>query len=131
MMKVLKVIGIVFLVLIAVGAFFAFYGLNDIKQMEVADIDISQMQDGTYTGEFKKGRWVHEVEVTIMDQRITGIRSINKVTDKGQKKIVDGAIKAMIEKQSIRIDAVSGASVSTKAFQKAVEDALLGERKKR
>jgi len=31
----------------------------------------------------------------------------------------------MLAKQSINIDAVTGASVNTKAFQKAVENALM------
>ena len=119
----LIVIGII-IVLGIVGFIFASMGLSDIKKMVIKDVDISKLPDGVYTGTFHKVRWTYDVEVTIKDHKIADIKSTNKLPDVSQEKVVDGAIKAMKEKQSIDIDVISGATVNTKAFRKAVENAL-------
>lgn len=125
----LIVIGVILFIGV-VGFFFASMGLGDIKKMVVRDIDLSKLSDGVYTGRFHKVRWTYDVEVTIKDHRITDIKMTNKAPNDPKGEIVDKAIDQMIEKQSVKIDVVSGASVDTKAFQKAVEDALTGEPQK-
>lgn len=108
----------------ALGALFGMIGLGDIKKMVVRDIDLSTVPDGVYRGSFHKARWNHEVEVTVKDHRLVSVKKIDKATDAARKKIFDQAVDAMLGKQSVRIDVVSGATVDTRAVQKAVEDAL-------
>jgi uncharacterized protein with FMN-binding domain len=91
--------------------------------MAINDIDLSKSADGVYAGNFHKVRWNFEVEVTIKDHKITVIKPVGKVEPRCNK-IVDGATEAIISKQSVKIDAVSGATIDTKAFCKAVENAL-------
>lgn len=124
----LRIIVIVFVV---IGALFllASNGLSDISRMTINNVDLSKLDDGTYLGSFHKARWKHVVEVTIKDHRIAGIDNTNKLAG-FNKTTADEATKLMIEKQTLLIDAVSGATVNTKAFQKAVENALAGGKKK-
>lgn len=122
---------IIVIVVVVLGTLFLFAsnGLKDIQHMQINNVDLSKLDDGVYTGGFKKARWKHDVEVTIKDHRIVAINNINKLAG-FNKTTADEATKLMIEKQAILIDAVAGATVNTKAFQKAVENALVGGKKK-
>ncbi|MBD3318128.1 MAG: FMN-binding protein [Chitinivibrionales bacterium] len=128
-MKIVLIVVGVIVLLLAVGFIFATMGLSEIKNMAINEVDLSKISDGVYTGTFQKARWTHNVEVTVKDHKITEIKNTNELPE-GNKKLVDGAIEKILQKQSVDIDAVSGATVSTKAFQKAVEDALEEGRKK-
>lgn len=116
----LKVLGVI-LVLAIISVAFASMGLSHIKTMSINDVDLSKVPDGVYTGGFQKARWNHEVEVTVKDHKITEVKNTNKPADA----LITEAIDSIIAKQSVLIDVVSGATVNTRAFQKAVENALL------
>ncbi len=118
---VLIVIGVI-LLLGLIGFIAGSIGLGDVKKMVINDVDLSRVPDGVYRGKFHKVRWTYDVEVTVKDHKITAIKTLNKVD--GREMIVEGAQEAIIKNQSVKIDAVSGASIDTKAFQKAVENAL-------
>jgi uncharacterized protein with FMN-binding domain len=100
-------------------------GIKNIKNMEIKSIDLGNISDGDYKGEFSKSRWSYKVDVKVKDHKIQEIKySDNSLTAVFMKKIDDSIIKAIIEKQTPVIDAVSGATVNTKALSKAVEKAL-------
>lgn len=118
--------------IVVMGVIFYFVGsngLSDIKKMVISDVDLSKLDDGVYIGEFHKVRWNHDVEVTIRDHKITAIENTNKLPEANMK-IVNGAIRAIVDKQSVKIDVISGATINTKAFQKAVENALTSGKRK-
>lgn len=117
------IIGVLLFLLVA---FFAVTrGLSDIKKMLITSVDLTKVPDGVYRGEFKKVRWHYEVEVTVQGGKITSITNINKIDDNSDKEFRDKVIESIINKQSLDIDVVSSATVNTKAFQKAVENALV------
>jgi uncharacterized protein with FMN-binding domain len=122
-MKIVRNILIGLVVVIALGFFFGTIGMGDIKKMSVGNVDLSAVNDGVYTGKFSKARWKYAFEVTVKDHRITAINTGANVKS-GFEKIVNGAVDAIIKKQSLDIDVVSGASIDTKAIRKAVENAL-------
>jgi uncharacterized protein with FMN-binding domain len=99
-------------------------GISDIKKMTINEVDLSKIADGVYKGTFHKVRWTYEVEVTVKNHKITSIKNTNKLPAPAAR-LTDGAIKSIIDKQSVKIDVVSGATINTKAFQKAVENALV------
>jgi uncharacterized protein with FMN-binding domain len=107
-----------------VGAIFGSIGLSDIKKMPIENVDLAKINDGVYKGKFHKTRWTYEVEVAVNGHKITSIKTTNEKLGPRQKKVSDSAIGSIIAKQSVKIDAVSGATVDTKAFCKAVENAL-------
>jgi uncharacterized protein with FMN-binding domain len=119
--RTLLIIGIVLVVLIGLIAIPALNGMGYVSKMTVNEVDLKRVADGTYKGAFSRGRWQYKVDVTIKDHRIS---AIDLADSKQANSLTPRIIDAIIQKQAVRIDAVSGASLTTKAFAKAVENAL-------
>jgi uncharacterized protein with FMN-binding domain len=86
-------------------------------------ISHADLKDGTYNGTAANGPVKVKARVTISDQKITGIDLIEHRTWKGGA--AEGAIPdRIIAEQSTRVDAVSGATMSSVAIMNAVEDAV-------
>jgi uncharacterized protein with FMN-binding domain len=81
------------------------------------------LKDGSYTGEATSGPVGVMVEVRIQDRRITSIRLMEHRHWRGEaaEKLIAARI---IEEQSTRVDAVSGATTSSIAIMNAVENAV-------
>ena len=92
------------------------------RNLIVNDVNLENLPDGVYEGSFKGGRFANSVEVTIKDHRIVAIKKVRSSTstEKLHRQIYDKVIEA----QSLTIDAVSGASVTTSTALKAIENAL-------
>lgn len=123
--KVLIIIGSVIVVLVAAGIIaFSIIGKNleALKTVEVKDIDISTVADGTYTGSYNAFPVTAEVSVTVKGHVITGIDLISHGhgPDHGADAITGEVVKA----QSLDVNAVSGATMSSKVVLLAIEDAL-------
>ena len=118
--KVLLVAGLVFILIMAVGMIFASQGLSKMQELTINDVNLSGIPDGTYTGEFDRYRWSESVEVTLQGGRIVQIQSANN------QKLQRELIERILERQTLQVDAMSGATVSSNAFLKAVENALTG-----
>jgi len=115
--------------LCGIAFFLTSLGLGDIRKMVINDVDLAKVADGVYTGKFRKFRWTYEFEVTVKDHKIIAVKPTKKVR-RGWEKVVNGAVEAFLKNQSVNIDVVSGATVDTRAMQKAVESALSGSGKK-
>ena len=89
------------------------------------DIELANMKDGTYQGEYNVGYIYAKVEVEIRNHKIVSINIVEHRNERGEsaEKIIDD----MVEKQEIHVDAVSGATNSSNVIEKAVENALNGE----
>jgi uncharacterized protein with FMN-binding domain len=81
------------------------------------------LKDGIYDGEAKDGPVKALVKITVQNQRIMDIQLIEHRTWKG-KKAEDIVLDRIIEEQSTRVDAVAGATVSSRAIMNAVENAV-------
>ncbi len=99
--------------------------ISDAKSIEFEEIDLSQLKDGEYLGNYEIFPVKVAVKTTVKSGEITKIELLEHFNGKGKpaEKITDN----IIEKQSLQIDAVSGATVSSIAIKKAVEDSLLGK----
>ena len=82
-----------------------------------------QLKDGIYDGYFKAGPNSAEVKVTIKDQKITDIQIVKHDCWKG-KKAEPVIPQRIIEQQSTRVDAVSGATNSSNVIMNAVQNAV-------
>lgn len=129
MKKTIKIIGIIIGSVIIFNILlipFAMIGMEDIKALKVTTPDLTNYEDSAYSGYYGKGRWQYDVLVSVSKNKISDIK-LNKskfpTPDDLNKKIID----EIITKQSLSIDAVSGASVNTKALCKAVEVALVNK----
>lgn len=113
-------------VLVLVGAGGVFYitnGLEAGENLAINPVDLKGIEDGTYTGVYKAGRWSNEVAVSVADHQISNIAVVKTVTME-KPEVTDALINAVIEKQNTTVDTVSGATVSSKAYLKSIENAL-------
>lgn len=116
------------LVLLAAAAVgFVLWLVRDLDKyggMAIDDVSLESVPDGVYEGRFDGGRWSNRVLVTVRGHRIESLEVVDDVmfANKGAREEIFSRI---IRAQSLQVDAVSGATVTCKAYLKAVEDALL------
>ena len=111
--------------LVIFAASFLMMGQGAIMGMEIRGLSAQGMADGTYTGSFDGYRWSNTLQVTVGGEKITGIDILKDQA----AALPDVSVKlfaAVIEKQTVAVDTVSGATVSSKAYLKAVQNALEG-----
>lgn len=123
----------IFIILAAVmiGGYFGLTGIisyietNHEKQvaaLNITNVDIANIQDGTYSGRYKIFPVDVQVKVTVKDHKIQGIQLVKHKNGKGDPaEIIPGKV---IETQSLDVDVVSGATSSSKVILKAIENAL-------
>ena len=121
---VLIVVVVVIFLLAAAGGVYALLFTNATHKLVVGELDLSNVPDGTYEGEFSVYHVNGSVRVTVEDHRITKIENLGGSSNRKQ---VDKALDEVVEEQSLRVDTISGATVSQKAALKAVEKALKGQ----
>lgn len=126
-----KILQWVLITLIAIIAIFLISipvinrGMGEIKVLTIDPVDLFAVSDGAYLGDYCKGRWCYSVKVTVIKHRIEQIKIQSKKM-KIFKKINNELIQRIIEKQQITVDTYTGATVTSKAFLKSVENALAG-----
>lgn len=95
---------------------------NSINSIEIENIDISSVPDGTYFGEYDAGYIYARVEVDVANGQISNIHLLEHRNEHG--KPAEQIVSDILEQQSLQVDAVSGATNSSKVIKKAVEYAL-------
>ncbi|OHD75319.1 MAG: hypothetical protein A2177_16250 [Spirochaetes bacterium RBG_13_68_11] len=96
--------------------------VEKIEQLAIDDIDLTAVRDGEYTGTVRILPVTAKVRVAVKDGAITGIDLVRHFhgPDHGAEQILGRVIEA----QSLRVDAVSGSTYSSKVVLKAIESAL-------
>ena len=117
----------VFIAFVVVGGTFFWLtrGLSTYGNMTIRNVGLESVPDGTYTGSFKGGRWSNTVKVTVKNHTITDIKIVKDVQFKNAK-TASRLISMVLKAQSLEIDGVTGATVPSKAYLKAMENALNG-----
>lgn len=93
-----------------------------VKETTFSNLDISDVPDGVYVGEYDVDFIYAKVEVTVQAGAITNIDILEHKNGRGSRAEV--VADRIIEEQKIEVDAVSGATNSSTAIKKAVENAL-------
>lgn len=123
MKRILLIVFMILVLFIAAGMAFLLNGQAAIKNMTINDVNMNLIEDGIYSGSFSGNRWSNEVEVTVKNNKIVEIRVIKdqmiKLPD-----VTNSIFSKIKEMQSLKVDTISEASVTTKAYLKAVENAL-------
>lgn len=96
--------------------------LNKLTMIEIEEVDLSHIEDGTYTGSYKVFPVSAEVTVTVKTHKITGIKLIKHVN--GQGAAAESIPDEVVKTGSLQVDTVSGATYSSKVILKAIENAL-------
>lgn len=121
-----KTIIMVVLPLIIIGVGFTVsntISLNKIRNMPIGSVNLTKINDGVYQGEAKVGSYVYKVKVEVKNHRIIDIKGVEN-----RKSVyltyAEGVFQKIIKEQRADVDAVTGATTTSKAFMKAVESAL-------
>lgn len=113
-----------FVVLMAVFMLVFNFGRGEVINLRISNVDLSKVADGVYTGSYSKGRWGYTVNVSVAGGRITQIDIADCKNAKIYTDFNNAVAARVLEAQTLAIDTVSGASINTKAFLKAVENAV-------
>ena len=97
-------------------------GCVNFEAIVIKNPDLTKVADGTYRGRSKVGPVRVTVDVTVRDKAIKDINLIQHFNGLGKKAEV--IIPRVIEAQSLEVDAISGATGSSKAILQAIERAL-------
>lgn len=115
------------LILSHIGSYYAdFFAYKaDISGIELQGVNISNYKNGTYQGEFDAGYIYAKVQVNVDNGKIADIRIVEHRNERGAgaERIADDIVK----NQKTNVDAVSGATNSSRVIEKAVENAFLNK----
>lgn len=124
--KIIKVLAVLFILGYG-GYIFLFAPIlrerSAVRNLEFQDVDLSRIPDGTYAGEFGYGNFAYAVDVTVIGHRITEIL-VTKNRDGEHARLAEEVADYVLDAQSVQVDAVTGATTTSKALLKAIENAL-------
>lgn len=129
MKKAKKVILVLFgavLLLVIIGKIAIGNMVAKIQNVPAIMPDLSCLSDGNYTGEYSLLPVHVKVQVSVSRHQIIDIAILEH--DNGLGSTAESITFDVIEQQSLNIDAVSGATVSSKCILKAIENALEGKK---
>lgn len=93
-----------------------------VSEIDITEIDLKNVEDGEYIGECNVGYIYAKVQVIVENGEIENIVLLEHRTERG--KPAEFIVGHIIEKQETQVDAVTGATNSSKVIMKAVENAL-------
>ena len=93
-----------------------------VKETTFEEINISDISDGVYIGEYDVNFIYAKVEVTVQNGEITNINILEHRHERG--KAAEAVSNKIVDEQKIDVDAISGATNSSTVIKKAVENAL-------
>lgn len=111
--------------LILIVSLTALFGCTNaaVRKMPINHVDLSQVKDGDYSGDYAYGGFSYEVKVSVANHQIKDVAIVKNRTTK-HAKMAEGVVKRILEQQKNDVDAMSGATTTSKALLKATENAL-------
>lgn len=102
------------------------------KNLPIGAVNFKNLNDGTYIGEYEGGmnkRRTNKVQVTVSSGKVTDIKILEH-KENHSPEFTDKLYNSVIESQSLQVDTISGATLTSKAYLKSVENALDKAQKK-
>lgn len=87
-----------------------------------ATFNLAALADGAYTGACNNGLVSAKVEVAVQDHAIADVRILEHRN--GMGKAAESIVDTVTAQQSLEVDTVSGATLSSQTILKAIENAL-------
>lgn len=121
----LKLRNIIYLVLFLVSVI-GLTGCEELDKIEINDINLGEIEDGQYIGEYTTTLVAAKVAVKVKDHKVVSIDILEHRNGRGQK--AESIVDSVIRQQSLKLDVISGATGSSKVILKAIENALSKEK---
>ena len=113
----------VFALLVVAILGFALLGKGSTESLKLNGATAAALENGVYSGSYDAFRWSNAVAVTVKDHRIESIR-VTKPQVVAKPETIEELTSRVLQSQSTAVDTVSSATIDSKAFLKAVENAL-------
>ncbi len=134
MSKVMKIVLIILAVIILLAVVCAIFisqinkNLEELSDIPLDNVDLSVIPNGIYAGSYNAFPIAVEVEVKVQDNKIIAINLIKHRN--GQGKAAEAISEMVVNAQSLKVDAISGATYSSKVILLAIKDALMSATEK-
>jgi uncharacterized protein with FMN-binding domain len=91
---------------------------REARSLPLNAVDFSKLNDGTYHG-------AYECQVTVSSGKVTDIQLVGSRDPGGKNTQHEALYDRVIQAQSLQVDTISGATLTSKAYLQAVENALV------
>lgn len=111
---------------LAAGWLFTEKERREARNVQIGEVDFKHLHAGDYVGEYAGGmyKWrANTVKVTVAAQKVTAIKLLEHSKNQPATS-TDELFGRVIQAQSLQVDSISGATLTTKAYLKAIENAL-------
>ncbi|MDD3113906.1 MAG: FMN-binding protein [Candidatus Izemoplasmatales bacterium] len=98
------------------------------RSLPLNSVDFNNLDDGTYTGHYEGGmyKWrANTVQVTIRDGKVVEIVLVDTIDPAKDNFNAQELYHRVIDSQSLQVDCISGATLTSKAYLQAIENALI------
>lgn len=121
--KILISIIVVIVIIIGSGIFYLTHGMKAVAEEKIGGVELTSISDGAYTGKYDAGRFSNQLQVVVKDKKITQIKIIKDVTF-AKPEVSNALFELIINKQNTAVDTVTGATVTSKAYLKSIQNAF-------
>ena len=124
---VLLVIFVILAIGAAIGWLFLSKEHKEAKNLPIKNIEFDQLDDGIYHGVYGGGmyKWrINECDVTVTNGRVTDIELTKSIDLGAENAGAEELYERVIKAQSLQVDTISSATLTGRAYLKAVENAL-------
>lgn len=123
-LKIFLIVVAIILVLVIFGYVGGSRNLNEISEFVLPDVDMSTLTDGNYEGSCDIGRFAMKVTVTVKDHKIIAIAFIDNQRSNVTEDLFGKMNDRLLNNENPTFDAITGATITSKAYMIAVTDAL-------
>ena len=124
-LKVLLAIVIIIVVIGLMGVIAGTRHMKEVKIYQIPEIDMMTLENGRYEGGCNIGRWVVNVIVVVNDHKITQVIIPDNQMPILPDEFIADLNDQIIGKDDPNFDAVTGATISSKAYMIAITNALV------
>jgi uncharacterized protein with FMN-binding domain len=101
---------------------------TEAKSLALNAVDFDKLNDGIYHGTYEGGmyKWrKNECDVTVTNGKVTDIQLVGSQDPGTENTDHEMLYDRVIQAQSLQVDTISGATLTSKAYLQAVENALV------
>jgi uncharacterized protein with FMN-binding domain len=101
---------------------------KEARNLPLNAVDFGKLNDGMYHGAYEGGmyKWrANECQVTVSSGRVTGIQLGGTKDPAAKNTDHETLYDRVIQAQSLQVDTISSAALTSKAYLQAVENALI------
>jgi uncharacterized protein with FMN-binding domain len=119
-------LAVAILVLAVLGASFGVMTsirYHSLRSMKISMPDIAALSDGSYAGSATDGSFIYKVKVGVASHKIVSVESLANRTS-SYARLAEGVYPRVVRSQTVDVDAVTGATTTSRVLLEAIRVAL-------